>query len=184
MKDGLYLNESPEPIYAIKCYNCSFVASTSWEWRLHYRVVHNNYKKRHFNLPIRPIRRILFTAQEMINRNKKLCHCGKPPTPPRRKYCSEKCTNDWYDKTLFSSQHRDNFIHKHNGACENCGNKKIGGYLEMDHIIALVFGGHPWDKRNLQGLCYDCHKIKSASDMKILAWWKRVDKFYDIGLYK
>ena len=132
-------------------------------------------------LPVRPKRRIMFTIQEINNRNSKLCHCGKPPTPPRRKYCSDSCTGDWYRKTIFVNQHRDEFLSKSGGKCEMCGKVESDKYkLEMDHIIALIFGGHPWDERNLQGLCYNCHKIKSKSDMGILAYWKRECK-YDIG---
>lgn len=50
----------------------------------------------------------------------------------------------------------------------------------MDHIIAIVLGGHPWHEDNLQALCSECHKIKTKSDVAILAWWKRESK-YDIG---
>lgn len=182
MRIGLLLSEAPEPLHAINCkkYKCGFVAHTSWDYRVHWKQVHNKVV-RHFDTPIRPYRRILFTAKEKENRNNKICHCGKKVKPPRRKYCSLKCTNDWYSKTVFPDGHREQFLTKHCGKCEHCGQMAKDKYkLEMDHIIALIFGGHPWDYRNLQALCYKCHKKKSASDMKTLGWWKRECK-YDIG---
>jgi len=47
----------------------------------------------------------------------------------------------------------------------------------MDHIIAIVLGGHPWDYRNLQALCEKCHKLKTKSDIKILAYWRRLTRY-------
>lgn len=135
------------------------------------------------DLPLRPKRRILFTTKEMEYRNTKgKCHCGKNVVKPRRMYCSDSCTGDWYRKTIFVNQHRSDFLNKHDGKCEMCGKVEEDKYkLEMDHIIAIVLGGHPWDHDNMQGLCHDCHKKKTKSDMGILAWWKRQAN-YDIGL--
>lgn len=135
-----------------------------------------------YPLPTRPKRRICFTNEELENRGKKgICHCGKPVVKPRRKYCSDKCTSDWYNKTIFVNQHRDEFLSKCKGVCEICGKVDRDPHnLEMDHIIAIILGGHPWDERNLQALCKTCHKAKTKSDMKILAWWKRQIN-YDIG---
>jgi 5-methylcytosine-specific restriction endonuclease McrA len=69
--------------------------------------------------------------------------------------------------------------------CESCGEKATPTYsnsigLEMDHIIALIFGGHPWHEDNLAALCPPCHKKKTKSDVQILAWWKRQAN-YDTG---
>jgi len=40
--------------------------------------------------------------------------------------------------------------------------------LEVDHIIAVSLGGEMWDKKNLQVLCSECHKVKTRKDMKKL----------------
>jgi len=38
--------------------------------------------------------------------------------------------------------------------------------FEVDHIIAVKNGGDMWDEKNLQVLCYTCHKEKTKKDMK------------------
>lgn len=39
-------------------------------------------------------------------------------------------------------------------------------WFELDHIIALCNGGDMWDQKNYQVLCSECHKLKTAVDMK------------------
>ena len=39
--------------------------------------------------------------------------------------------------------------------------------FDVDHILAICNGGDQWDKKNLQVLCTDCHKVKTKSDMKL-----------------
>lgn len=36
--------------------------------------------------------------------------------------------------------------------------------LEVDHIVPISEGGHPFDPANLQTLCTDCHNDKSAEE--------------------
>lgn len=38
--------------------------------------------------------------------------------------------------------------------------------FEVDHIIAVSNEGDMWDEKNLQVLCYTCHKEKTKEDMK------------------
>ena len=45
--------------------------------------------------------------------------------------------------------------------CRTCGR---GGRMEVDHIRPLHRGGPWYDLRNLQSLCYDCHKAKSDGE--------------------
>ncbi len=49
--------------------------------------------------------------------------------------------------------------------CAACGLPQV--HLELDHIIALSLGGTD-ERRNLQGLCHDCHLSKTRSDMAAL----------------
>jgi len=44
----------------------------------------------------------------------------------------------------------------------------IDFHFEVDHIKAVALGGDQWDEKNFQVLCSDCHKKKTALDMKIL----------------
>ncbi len=124
-------------------------------------------------IPKRPVKRFNVTFEELANRDNKKCHCGKDPVKPRRKYCSDECAESWYDKIatsnyIVSSFLKDKKIRKEthqNGwdikyffRCEACNNETTKP--EVDHIIAIVLGGHPWDFRNLQILCSKCHKKK------------------------
>ena len=79
--------------------------------------------------------------------------------------------------TDYVSPHKNKFLGKAR-KCAKCGKKKgldYFGRLEMDHIIALMFGGHPWDERNLQALCSMCHKAKTKSDLQILKYWRHIN---------
>lgn len=145
-----------------------------------------------YNLPLRPVRRFNVTF-EMIEHiggrtpGHQKCWCGKPKelwdSRHFQTYCSDAHRDQWWELTDYVGPHKNKFLNK-NEYCEYCGTKGKRSWnnydLEMDHIIAIVFGGHPWDYRNLQALCSECHKKKTAIDVKILAWWKRECK-YDVG---
>ncbi|MCY4414953.1 MAG: HNH endonuclease signature motif containing protein [Chloroflexi bacterium] len=47
--------------------------------------------------------------------------------------------------------------------CRECGSAR---QLECDHITSLFSGGEPWDMRNLQTLCRDCHIRKSRMERR------------------
>jgi len=140
----------------------------------------------------RPIQRFGASAEQMKNRQmKNTCHCGKKFKWPRRSYCSDECSAEWNFKlTSYWSGHKGHFLDKQSHkpgkrswepiyTCDNCNTDTQEP--EVDHIIAIILGGHPWDYRNLQLLCSECHKIKTKSDMGIYAWWKRQAN-YDIGV--
>ncbi|OAU97558.1 MULTISPECIES: HNH endonuclease [Moraxella] len=48
--------------------------------------------------------------------------------------------------------------------CRHCG--RIGGQLEVDHIINTAQGGTD-DKSNLQTLCRDCHQTKTQAEARV-----------------
>jgi len=129
----------------------------------------------------------MLDSLESCSPSTKKCWCGKPKSEWDSRYfqtyCSKKHKEKWWLLTDYVGPHKDKYFSKHQ-CCEKCGHKSKRGYfdrLEMDHIIAIVLGGHPWHKKNLQALCQECHKIKTKADVRILAWWKRQAK-YDIGL--
>ena len=45
--------------------------------------------------------------------------------------------------------------------CCDCGKS---GRLELDHILAVRFGGDKWAEDNLQALCRPCHFAKSRKE--------------------
>lgn len=47
--------------------------------------------------------------------------------------------------------------------CVKCGGNDE---LQVDHILAIVNGGEMWDEKNLQTLCYNCHKKKTKKDLQ------------------
>jgi 5-methylcytosine-specific restriction enzyme A len=48
--------------------------------------------------------------------------------------------------------------------CRSCtGKGRVTAATEIDHIIPLSKGG-TYDDDNLQPLCTECHKVKTASD--------------------
>ncbi len=47
--------------------------------------------------------------------------------------------------------------------CQRCG--KLLGYAEVDHIKPVKQGGKPFDLANLQTLCLEHHRLKTAEDM-------------------
>jgi 5-methylcytosine-specific restriction protein A len=52
-----------------------------------------------------------------------------------------------------------------NPLCVHCTAKgRVAGATEVDHIVALVNGGEDIEE-NRQGLCRECHRIKTAADL-------------------
>lgn len=118
-----------------------------------------------------------------------LClHCEKPKIEwTRRKdwnCCSKECSKEFM-------KIRDQYFHdwgdlkrkafrKYGRKCKNCGSNTN---LECDHIEAVALGGDQWSLDNLQILCYDCHKIKTAEDVGKLAQVKNLRKKY-LNQYK
>lgn len=145
------------------------------------------FKQINFKLPSRPSRRWKITVKEYVNLENKKCWCGKTKKEfvgRQQKYCTPAHTSNWYDRTTYVNWHKDAFLVMH-PKCYKCGDTELhakGGYgksnLEVDHIIAIMFGGHPWDDRNLQTLCHKCHVLKTNSDRRIQKFW-RDTQYYD-----
>lgn len=150
------------------------------------REGYEHFTRLKFKLPSRPSRRWNCTEEEARNSELGNCWCGKTKLEFDGRqivYCSKEHNDQWWIKTDYVGPHKNKFLSKNN-KCTHCGKAGNRNWntsdLEMDHIIAIVLGGHPWDERNLQALCSECHKVKTKSDVGILAWWRR-DSNYDIG---
>lgn len=193
MKQGLLFKESPEANIELYCSSpngystrCNILFPNLKYYNKHLDEAHE-YGFHIKELSLRPKRRFHTNQQELDNRNNGLCWCGKPKeewdknkygNPQRRGYCSDEHYVDWWIRNDNNAFHRSKFLRQSPRICNDCGVKT--NYREMDHIIAIVLGGHPWDYRNLQSLCEGCHKKKTAFDIRILAWWKR-ESNYDTG---
>lgn len=84
--------------------------------------------------------------------------CGHELPPRRRTYCSDYCSDIARNvQKLFEWRTIRRYIARRDGKCVKCGSR---GDYEVDHIIPLDDGGHPFDPDNLQRLCPDCHDEK------------------------
>jgi 5-methylcytosine-specific restriction endonuclease McrA len=68
----------------------------------------------------------------------------------------------------FETHHeaREAWRERREAAKERYGNPHSvdGRGLQVDHITPVADGGHPFDPANLQTLCTDCHKAKTAAE--------------------
>lgn len=93
---------------------------------------------------------------------------------------------EWIGKTDDSAippRVRDRVCLRYNDHCIICV-RKIGGKLraELDHITPLILGGQHRES-NLRLVCNECHKVKTAFDVKLKAKVARVRKRH-LGLKK
>lgn len=88
-----------------------------------------------------------------------------PEGPSIRRVGEGKVTDDEWEEYY---EARDAWREERDQLRERFGNpREIGrGYptLEVDHITPISEGGHPFDPANLQTLCTDCHKGKTAEE--------------------
>jgi len=199
MKQGLLFKDSPEGRFELYCSSyipgtgskrCEILFDNIRNYRKHTIEVHEIdwcIKE----LPSRPLRRFHTNQKELDNMKHKKCWCGLPKKDFARekkwynsKFCSDEHYKNWWFRTDNTAFHRHKFMHQGSKICEICGNEPVvtpfRSGLEMDHIIAIVLGGHPWHYDNLQMICSECHKQKTKSDVGILAFWRRMSN-YDIG---
>ena len=87
--------------------------------------------------------------------------CGNELKGRRRHYCSDECGKNYHLNFSWSGL-RLLILERDNYTCVLCGSE---GYLEVDHIVAIVNGGEYFDKENLRTLCEICHKKKTKADL-------------------
>lgn len=109
--------------------------------------------------------------------------CGEDLPKRKRKYCSDDCFLKWYRSlgvkdwnfTRWQAFERDNFT------CQKCGKQHLPEYVEYDgktymeamppligdHIIPIFLGGAEFDLDNVQTLCIECSKVKTAEEAKL-----------------
>lgn len=116
--------------------------------------------------------------------NDRTCReCRGPLKSLRQKrFCSPRHSLDYWSTRVWGSLRvvvfeRDEYV------CQSCG--RIGYHVghgpdgrfvrlgtvkvEADHIIELADGGEPWDVENVQTLCSECHKEKTADSRRVRA---------------
>lgn len=58
---------------------------------------------------------------------------------------------------------KDKILMRDKHTCQEC--KRVGGELELDHIVNVAVGGSD-DDSNLQILCVECHKVKTMEESR------------------
>ena len=91
---------------------------------------------------------------------------------------------EWIGKTddaAIPVRVKDRIAQRSDDCCVKC-TRKVGGALraEFDHATPLILGGEHRES-NLQLLCHECHRAKSAVDVKIKAKVARVRKKLVLG---
>jgi len=110
--------------------------------------------------------------------------CGADLPKRRRKYCSDKCFNDWYIKfpRYDWSEVRCAVLVRDKHACVKCGKKEIDNFtMIVDHIKPIALGGEEFDMDNCQTLCWDCNKIKTKRDARKIALRRKYIKILKKG---
>lgn len=92
-------------------------------------------------------------------------NCGKKIKPPRRFYCSKKCADFFYAFNMWETV-KGKVLERDGHKCVKCGRGIEEAPLEVDHIIPIALGGDPLDPENMQILCIDEHKEKTAEDIR------------------
>jgi 5-methylcytosine-specific restriction endonuclease McrA len=115
----------------------------------------------------------------------KLClNCEKPVAKGRRRYCSPECFIDFFVKNRHNEL-RDKIARQKDYFCCSC-NKKIPdrNHFILDHILPIALGGAEFDESNLQILCIECDKVKTAKDMTLIAKRRRDERILSGGQKK
>ena len=103
--------------------------------------------------------------------NKWCAWCGGPLPKHHRVYCSRRCslrfTDDprYHKKMMLWTRITADVLWEHK-LCQICG---VNRSSEVDHIKEIASGGDPFDKSNLQALCSQCHKEKTARFLSVRA---------------
>jgi len=109
-------------------------------------------------------------------KNKQCPVCGKPKSEfekGKHKYCSPECQNKFMEECC---EWRDwphirlKIWRRDEGTCKVCNKKSGSSYFPdkgwvIDHIIPIASGGGEFDLNNLQTLCPNCNKRKTARDL-------------------
>ena len=85
--------------------------------------------------------------------------CGKKLPKYKRKYCSNKCFNNWIRLLILDwNTIRERVLKRDNYTCQDCGLYDPDKYhLQVHHIVPIKDGGDEFDENNCVTLCKECH---------------------------
>ena len=148
-------------------------------------------------------KRIFSPIAKQRIREYKCPNCGKPKSEWKRRTdwrcCSVECTKEFWAEHVEIQDWgvtRAMVFKRDNYTCAMCNKRFVyvltfppyegqevakKEMLVADHITPIAVGGNEWDMNNIQTLCIDCNKIKTAKDMKLIAEARKEQKMIEIG---
>lgn len=84
--------------------------------------------------------------------------CAGPVAPPGYAWCSSTCIDEASQRHPSTIRHRA-LARDAGKPCATCGGEKKN--VEVDHIVPIVEGGHPWSLDNLRCICERCHRFET-----------------------
>lgn len=91
------------------------------------------------------------------------CRVCQADIPARKQsYCSDYCKTIAQNvQKLFSWGFIRDIVAARDEECVRCGSSDE---YEIDHIVPVSNGGHPFDPENMQRLCVPCHEEKGLDE--------------------
>jgi 5-methylcytosine-specific restriction endonuclease McrA len=130
-------------------------------------------------------KRIISPEAQQFIEERRCPICGLPKADWKRRTdwmcCSTDCTKKFYQDfySLSWVDYRLKIFERDNFTCKICGQKASSSTLIADHITPIAIGGDDWDMNNIQTLCLNCNKVKTAQDMKIIAEYRTKEKILE-----
>lgn len=135
-------------------------------------------------------RRIIKDFAQKREDNGQCPYCGKLKSEWKRtttyRCCSVECTQGYWDKLVIYRDWADlrkKAFQRDNHTCVKCNKETSDCNLVGDHIKPIALGGDEWDIDNIQTLCIECNKIKTAKDAKDIAHERKREKHGSLREY-
>lgn len=140
---------------------------TQWKRRTSWTCCSTECTEKHWNENV-----ISFDWKSLrlavFRRDKFTCvKCGKKPT---RKAFTNNNKEAWMNINEIGPGHE---LYLEDGLVIDCS------VLIADHVHAIALGGEEWDMQNIQTLCLECNKTKTAEDagkIAALRKWEKQEK--------
>lgn len=98
------------------------------------------------------------------------CGCGGKVVPPKRHWSSPECSEQAvrYFRILKgdSREIRRALYRRDRGKCAGCRRRCRRSEWEADHVLPVAHGGAGCDLANFQTLCRECHRAKTADQLR------------------
>ena len=86
----------------------------------------------------------------------------------RSPYCSRRCQWKFHGHYFWDSA-RSYTMLRDRYTCRLCGRRRRARDLDVDHIVEIARGGAALEYSNLQTVCRDCHRSKTAAFLRARA---------------